>query len=79
MYLEHCAHWSIAPYSTVNSMVIHWQGSTCMLCAPCALKVYLYNMIIHLVLAMSTGMETMVVTNPLIMLAAKWHLMSSIK
>lgn len=31
----------------------------------------------HLVLAMSTGMEAAVVTNPLIMLAQKWHRMLS--
>lgn len=33
----------------------------------------------YLVFAISTGMDTMVVTSPLIMLAAKWHLMSSTK
>lgn len=33
----------------------------------------------HLVLAMSTGMEAAVVTNPLIMLAQKWHRMLSWK
>lgn len=39
----------------------------------------IHNDITYLVLAISTGIDTIVVTSPLIMLAAKWHLMSSMK
>lgn len=33
----------------------------------------------NLVLDMSTGIEAMVVNRPLVMLAAKWHMMLSLK